>query len=511
MESGKQQFEKEQSSEAIAFISLGSNGEDNFSLVHSLVSEASANYPQLSQLRFVQVPLPVSKLEGWSYWLAAQVVMQWRELPAEDDLVTSTVEELGLESAEGGASLLAALDKTATDTSLTLQLATRVKSLKEWQPQQKLASSMEQWLEQEAAELAEWFNPQPPIPCISSQPLMEASACLVQLHSNFIALRSKALCQLQGYFVRLQQGGPLVFLRWLGALSEALDGIRANYEAQRQNLLRLESSAWRAYYSLSAPLKERKWRLFDRDQRDWEAVLRAITTAYEFKLEAEIYTQAAQLVGELVQQTRLFAAEVAQVDTVLASLQSWLTQRCSVEPLFVPFLRDSLAKRVNTTQLRSEIETWMGCNLNNWGALDSTQTVALCEQILARTWPLTLEVYADCYRSILNLDPPNLPTQAAITAQASASPLPGKIPTDSEKRVSLQVHNADIRDVLTILARVGQVCVVVDESISGTVSLALDDLPFTEALKALTVASNLTYSKSNDIYTFFAAISSPSS
>ena len=503
MYSGKLQFDWEQSSQAIALISLDGKGEESFSLVRRLVSEASATYPQLLQLRFMNITLPDSRLENWSYWLAAEVVGQWRDLPVEDDFLAAIVNELRLSSAESRTSLLDALDQTATDTPLTLQLTMRFQSLRERQRQQKLAPShWQKWLEQEVAGLAEWFNQLSPVDSGLSQFPTEESGCLAQLQSNLLALRSKVQQQLQDCFVQLQRSGSRTFLRCLGSLGEALDSIRADYEAQRQDHLRRESSAWRAYYTLSAPLEERKWRWFSQGRLDWEAVLRALATAYDFKLRAEMYTQVAQLVGELAQQTRLYAALIMREDAMLASLQDWFTERGSVEPLFVPLLKHSLAEQVNPAQLRSELESCVSRTFDQWDALESTQSATLCEQILARTRPLCLEVYAECCRCLLNLDLRDSQTQMTRTAQSPASAVLTTIKPNLEKRVSLQVHNANIRDALALLGRVSGEKVVADDSLSGTVSLALDDVSVTQALDALMVTGHLTYNKNGDVYTF---------
>lgn len=512
MESGKLQFDWEKSSEAFALISLGGKGERNFSLLRNLISEASATYPQLLQLRFVNMPPPASRLENWSYCLAAQIVAQWRDLPVENCSVATIVNELGLSGAENKAPLLTALDNTATGIPLSLQVVERVQTLSEQPRQQKLTPHQrQQWLEQEAAGLAEWFTQPLYAPSGPSQSLALASSCLAQLQSNALAVRSKVLEQLQGYFVRLQQAGPRALLTWLASLSEALDGIRADYEAQRHDHLRRENSAWRAYYNLSALVEKPKWKLSSQGRPDWEAALRALATAYDFKLGAEIYTQAAQIVGLLTQQTRMYAASVAQVDAMLARLQGWSAERGSVEPLFVPLLKDTLTERLNPRQIRSELESWVGCSLDQWAALESAQIAGLCEQILARTRPICLEVYAECCRCVLNLDHPDHQTQPTMMAQTPASTPLVTVPADSEKRVSLQVRNAEIRDALDLLARVSQVSAVADDSIAGTVSLTLDNVSVTEALNALIVAGNLTYTKSGDSYTFSQRPSADSS
>lgn len=502
MESGKLQFDWEQTSQNVALISFGGNGEESLSLIRRLVDDASDSYPQLSQLRFVHVPMPVSKLENWSHWLAAQVVEYWRDLPVEERSVATITSELGLSGAESRNSLLDALDNTATNTSLTLQLAMLLESLSERQRQQELTPShWQKWLDQEAAGIAKWFTQPPLISSGSSQSPIEAGGCLAQLYFTVVALRSTTLHQLQGYFVRLRQAGPRALLAYLGSLDEVLDRIRADYEAQRQDRLRRESSAWRAYYSLKASLEKRNWRWFSQVHLKREAALRALTTAYEFKLGAEIYTQAAQLVSELVQQTRLYTTSIAQVDAMLISLKDWFAERGSVDPLFVPMLRDSLTERLNLAQLRNELENWVGCALEEWSALDPTQSEALREQILARLRPLCLELYVECCRYILNLDTPNHQNQP-MTTQSSASALVVTAPPNSNKRVSLHVRDAGIRDVLTVLGQASEEKIIADESVSGTVSLSLHDLSVTEAIKALIVAGNLTYTKSGDVYTF---------
>ncbi len=502
MDSGKLQLNWEQTSEAIALINLGNEGEESFSLLRRLVADASASHPQLSKLRFVNIPRSNPRLENWSHWLAAQVVEQWRDLPVEDHSMVAIVNELGLSSAEGRVSLLDALSKATTGTPLTLQLTMRFQLLRERQRKQRLAPAQQkQWLDQEVAGLAQWFSQPSPAPSEPSQLSTEESGCLAQLQSNILVLRSKVRHQLQDCFVQLQRAGSRTLRQRLEVLSEALDAIRADYEAQRQDYLRRESSAWRAYYTLIAPLEER-WGLFGRGRLDWEAVLRALTMAYDFKLGAEMSTQAAQLVGELAQQTRLYAASVLQVDAFLASLQNWFTERGSVEPLFVSLLQDSLAAQANPAQLRSELENWVSCTFDQWDALELTQTAALREQILARTLPLCLDVYVECCRCLLNLDPPDRQTQLTKMAQSPASAPLSTMPPHLEKRLSLQVRNADIRDALALLGQVSGEKVVADDSLSSTVTLALNDVSVTEALNALMVAGNLTYTKSGDVYTF---------
>ena len=208
MDSGKLQLNWEQTSEAIVLISLGDEGKEGLSLLRHLVADASASHPQLSKLRFVNIPLSNSRLENWSHWLAAQVVEQWRDLPLEDQSIEAIIKELGLSSAENKASLLDHLSQVTTGNSLTLQLNEHFQSLRERQRQQKLTpSNQKQWLEQEVAGLAQWFSQPSPAASEPSQLSTAESGCLAQLQSNILVLRSKIRHQLQDCFMQLQGQG----------------------------------------------------------------------------------------------------------------------------------------------------------------------------------------------------------------------------------------------------------------------------------------------------------------
>ncbi|MBV8887727.1 MAG: hypothetical protein JO235_27545 [Chroococcidiopsidaceae cyanobacterium CP_BM_RX_35] len=379
METGKLQNPWEPSSEATVSISLEGKSERNSSLV--------------------------CRLETWACWLAAETIAQWRELPVENFSVATIAEDLGLTSVESIAPLLIALCRTATNTLLSEELILRVQALHEQLQQKKLQphSRHRKWWEEEVAGLARWFTQLTPTTSLPSQSPTAIGSCLAQLHSNTLILRTQSRMKLREHLARLWQAGPQSVLEKLGSLSEVLQNVQANYEIQRQDCLRRESSAWQAYYTLSGKLADRNW-LWSGRSTDWEAALRALAVAYKFKLEAETYTQASQLVGELVQQTRAYTAQVAQTDAMLTSLQSWFTERCAAKPIFIPLLRDYLAERANPVQLRRELEGWAGHSLNQWGIAESVQVGALREQILSRLRPLSLEIYTECCQSALTLD-----------------------------------------------------------------------------------------------------------
>lgn len=394
--------------ETVALIIPRGKGAEHISLLRRLISEASSSYSQLSELHLAPIPLPPSELESWVYWLAAEVIGQWRNLPVESFSVEVIIEQLGLTTAENATSLLTALDKGDTNIPLSKELALRIQAL-QVQYQQKLEHSHSgAWLELEATKLSKWFSQVPSLPLTSSESKAEPDGCLTQLQSNAIALRSQVLHTLQESLVQLGQAGPRAALKWLKSLTGALQVIRNNYEAQRQECLQRESSAWQAYSNLSAKPGKRKWVLFGPRMVNREAALRALGVAYHSRLEAEIYTLASQLVGELAQQTNVYATAIAQTDALLMNLQDWFTERCPSKLASTPLLRDYLVERVNLLKLLRELEHWTDCSLEQWGALESTQSEALREQILARIQPLCLEMYVECCCSVLASGTPDL-------------------------------------------------------------------------------------------------------
>lgn len=353
----------------------------------------------------------VYRLETWACWLAAETIAQWREAPAETFSVAAIADELGLTTSdETMAPLLTALCRTATDTPLLEELSLRIQTVHERLQQKKLQPHSHQtheWWNEEVAGLAQWFTQLSPTSSLPSHFPAATDGCLAQLHSTALVLRTQSQTKLRERLSELWQAGPQSALKKLRSLSEVLQNLQTNYETQRQDFLRRESSAWQAYNTLSVKLAERNWLLSSRNT-DWEAALRALAVAYEFKIEAEIYTQASQLVGELVQQTRTYSVQVAQTEAMLASIQGWFIERCVTKPIFIPLLRDYLAERVNPVQLRRELEGWAGHSLNQWEISESVQIEALREQILSRLRPISLEIYSECCQSALILTPLNL-------------------------------------------------------------------------------------------------------
>jgi hypothetical protein len=395
-------------SAAAVILSSGKSGEQDISLVRRLATDASARYPQLLNLRFAPISLPLERLENWAHLMAADAIRQWRTRSSEEESeIAVFLAELGFTRADGTVPLLDELRQAGTDIPLKQELNDRIQTLYTLLSQETVASAnVQAWLEQEVAKLSDWFNQVPLDASVLFGSPEDAVGCLIKLQLYAPILHTKTLEKLKTCFTLLRRLGSKVVLQQLGLLTQAFQEIRASYEVQRRESLRRESSAWRAYDNLTTQPTP-KWILAKRGQFDWKATLRALTLAYSCKLDAETYALASQLVGDLIQQTHRYAAALHQTDTLLAHLQKWFLEHCPSESAFPSLLRNFLAERLNPADLRRELEQWTGHPLEEWGITATLQHELLREQILTQIRPVCLDVYGECCTAIaLDAIPP---------------------------------------------------------------------------------------------------------
>src|SRR5688500_9829828 len=69
----------------------------------------------------------------------------------------------------------------------------------------------------------------------------------------------------------------------------------------------------------------------------------------------------------------------------------------------------------------------------------------------------------------------------------------------ADRRITIDVKNADIHNVLRLFAHVGQVNIVVSDRVTGRVTVRLQEVPWGEALKAVLMSRGLGAEKVGDI------------
>jgi type IV pilus assembly protein PilQ len=69
----------------------------------------------------------------------------------------------------------------------------------------------------------------------------------------------------------------------------------------------------------------------------------------------------------------------------------------------------------------------------------------------------------------------------------------------AERRISLDVKDADIHNVVRLLADAGKINIVVPDEVKGRVSVKLKDVPWTKALDLVLSSKGLGYEKSGNV------------
>jgi hypothetical protein len=390
--------------ENILFI-VSSSKEDTGTaqLVRRVLYESSDTYPQLSNIRFFQVPLQRRRLQDWSCWLAVEVVDQWLHFPSAGISVDVVMARLGLAESENKIStLLVALTAGSAGTSVSSELLSRINSIRDRYSQLNYSyTDLQQWLEQENIELSNWFSPPPKTVSLQNAALIG----LGRVQFNAEALRIKTRLHLKEALASWRQAGLHSTLQFLQALGERLTQIYGGYDRQRQIYKSKEDSAWRAFNNLRTQLQQSSF-LSKKRPVTFDVVLHGLLKAYSFKLEAEVYNQACQIVGRLRQEIHLLAFEFLQANDFLNSLKDQFIQNSPSEPFLAPLLKQSLTQRLDSVKFRHEIEGVLRCPLHHWGGLRQSQEAIIRQQILARLNPLCLEVYAQCYANIMSLQIP---------------------------------------------------------------------------------------------------------
>ncbi len=102
----------------------------------------------------------------------------------------------------------------------------------------------------------------------------------------------------------------------------------------------------------------------------------------------------------------------------------------------------------------------------------------------------------------LQVSPPVPHRPSAVPAQPRPRPALQAVPQLQEgvSRVVLKARNQEARETLTLLSRISRTSIVVDPNIQARVTVNLDNVPFEDALKAITEIANLQFRREGDVY-----------
>lgn len=384
-----------QQGDAILLVNLSKKDEESAALLHHLLAKVRDSYVQLSDWQFLPVRLPLPDLEVWSYWLAAELIIKWRDRSSETVFVGTILDRLGFIKTEDAYPIVTVLDRMDRGTPISLELVANVTAIGKNLRQQQPDANFKKWIEQKASELADEFTQDRIFQ-------NKGNNFRSQLHLNVEMVRSQHALQLQEFFNSLQQSGSRSALRLLHTLNAILQRLAEECETQKQELLHKATAAQRAYDNLSARIEPHSQQ-FGRRQIDWEAVLEALAKLYHFKFNAEIYDRLGFLVRESIRQTSDCAISVALADEFLANLQDWFSHQCQQEPAFAPILKQYLEQRVDILKLLNNVEATVNCPIHEWHNLNWNQLELLRQKISVELNPACVEVYVECYQYLTNL------------------------------------------------------------------------------------------------------------
>lgn len=331
------------------------------------------------------------KVAPLTYWLANELLFQWCKQPIEESVtVTDIIESLGIKSKQNQSQIVAFLEKTSRNTTLSSELLLKIEQLQAQQTTDRLRYSKLE-LQQAANTIENWFQSPHNSHLFNSLTDLSANVKFLHVHTLNI-IRDRLTCL-------LQKAGTEPLLNHLQELELSLQNTVKEYDLVQQNLVFKKNSAWRAYNKLIFKLDTEK----NHKKENWEAAWNALKLTYKFKLEAKIYHSAKQLVAQALKQIQMYSKTLTATHKLLENLQAWFAKQSSLPSVLLPSLLVHLANEVDFYQLKNQFEVQTGHFLNQWGASSSVSEELLKEKIIAFVRPIALQLYVNSCRQALSL------------------------------------------------------------------------------------------------------------
>jgi beta-lactamase regulating signal transducer with metallopeptidase domain len=147
-------------------------------------------------------------------------------------------------------------------------------------------------------------------------------------------------------------------------------------------------------------------------------------------------------------------------------------------------------KILNTARLRTHVEEW---GTMQWGHMDPFPPDGGHKTVIR------VKGHADgsaTVESVINGGTPIIQTIAAKSAHAVR-----KVAKKSDETISIDLKDADIRDVLRTFSKLTNIQIIVDDDVTGKVTVTLTETPWTEALETILRTNNLRQERTgNTIY-----------
>ena len=212
-------------------------------------------------------------ISAWVYWLASDLVSQWRTLPIDSWSLATIFDELNPEIAGDNSLLLTALAQSKVDGgSFLSELDADYQEIYQQQFKYFTNSQVLKWLLPLTATLAN---------CLTKR----TQNCLEQLSNNVDDLRTRIHQKLQIYFYLLRESGSKTAFASLNSVGENLHILSKKSELQSQEYLYKSNASRHSFENLSAQISQ-WWQISKQQKAD--SMINALLLTYKFQIEGQI-------------------------------------------------------------------------------------------------------------------------------------------------------------------------------------------------------------------------------
>lgn len=219
---------------------------------------------------------------------------------------------------------------------------------------------------------------------------------LYVLRNNFESLKQATYDKVQNTIALVcQQASPLPLLVFFRAIEKYLVNWEQFLVQGYKDNLEKRKSALRSFdYILKSN---------DKISYKLGVCKKAVILSCQYRIEAEIYSLAAQIATETIKQ---FAAQVSVLDKtnsfLLESIEQLEQNQETDIVVLTPYIEE-LQERISLKELQHDMEKLIGHSLNQWGICQSISSTDLNRQLLARLEPTTRNIYSYLRKEALSV------------------------------------------------------------------------------------------------------------
>ena len=347
----------------------------------SLEKPSTTNSTSLSRLTISD-----ETIKALIYWLAADLVSQWRTQPAEICDIATVFQELDPQLK------LDSSDFTLANSLLLNSLARSHTSYASFLTD--IAQSYQNNFQERFNDISNKGVIKRLIPATAALTkfLIESTQkCEQQLEANFELVATKAHQNIEILFCILKDSGTDVAIDYLVSMVQEIENLIKDYEVRSLEYDYLIQSSKQSFRNLSSQLSQ-WWQPDKKGKAD--SALNALFLDYKLQLESQLYNVARQVLRVIKEKIEQYVNSLSTVDRWLSELQGYFSLQYPLEPVNPSLLRD-LSERIDPITFKSQIESWAELPLYEWSTLDETRTMHLKEQILIQVQHVCWSYYTE--------------------------------------------------------------------------------------------------------------------